>query len=205
MESLDNLIALPLRGAARVAGVSSRRLTGWAAIDLVKPAVERRLGARTVRLYGFRELTDLAVIALLLQARVPLRHIREVLLYLHPADRALSECRFAIEPGTGRFFFHDGSGWVDSRRPAQLVLPTVIPLEEIRTELRRRLNERSEGTEKRRGALASKEVFAGTRIPVATVLRYIEHGFDNERIKQSFPGLTDADIELARERLQPAA
>jgi uncharacterized protein (DUF433 family) len=55
----------------------------------------------------------------------------------------------------------------------------------------------------RRGVHRSKPVFAGTRIPVATVQRYLDAGHDTATIISEYPSLTEADIEAARRR--PAA
>jgi uncharacterized protein (DUF433 family) len=41
-------------------------------------------------------------------------------------------------------------------------------------------------------------VFAGTRVPVATVLDYLAHGYSDERILEAFPDLTTSDIAAAR-------
>jgi uncharacterized protein (DUF433 family) len=46
--------------------------------------------------------------------------------------------------------------------------------------------------------MGSKPVFAGTRIPVATVKRYLDAGYDAEAIFREYPSLTSADIEAAR-------
>lgn len=52
--------------------------------------------------------------------------------------------------------------------------------------------------ESRRGKLGSKDVFSGTRIPVAAVVEYIERGASDERILQGFPDLRSEDIDSAR-------
>jgi len=50
----------------------------------------------------------------------------------------------------------------------------------------------------RRGVHLSKPIFAGTRIPVATVQRYLQAGYDTKAIIREYPSLTRADIETAR-------
>jgi uncharacterized protein (DUF433 family) len=47
-------------------------------------------------------------------------------------------------------------------------------------------------------------VFAGTRIPVATVQRYLEAGYDTAAILREYPSLTSADVEAARRRSSAA-
>jgi len=46
--------------------------------------------------------------------------------------------------------------------------------------------------------MGSKPIFAGTRIPVETVQRYLDAGCDTETILAEYPSLTVADVEAAR-------
>ena len=41
-------------------------------------------------------------------------------------------------------------------------------------------------------------VFAGTRVPVATVLASLNTGLDRERLRERYPGLTDEHIDAAQ-------
>jgi uncharacterized protein (DUF433 family) len=88
------------------------------------------------------------------------------------------------------------------------VIPKVLPLERIRAQIRDRAGQRYRRehgrTEQRRGVLGSKEVFKGTRIPVSSVIEFIESGADNERIRAAFPSLSDEDIDAARRRMRQA-
>jgi uncharacterized protein (DUF433 family) len=59
--------------------------------------------------------------------------------------------------------------------------------------------------EKRRGVHASAPVFAGTRIRVATVQRYVQQGYQTEAILEAFPDLSVADVEEARRQLTAAS
>jgi uncharacterized protein (DUF433 family) len=45
--------------------------------------------------------------------------------------------------------------------------------------------------------LGHKLVFAGTRIPVDTVIEYLEAGRSVEEVLQAFPDLTRDDIDAA--------
>ena len=55
--------------------------------------------------------------------------------------------------------------------------------------------------EKRRGVHASAPVFAGTRIRVATVQRYLQQGYETDAILNAFPGLRVEDVDEARRQL----
>lgn len=77
----------------------------------------------------------------------------------------------------------------------------MLDLEEIRTEVRRRLP-RPEALAgrivRKRGVQGSREVFEGTRVPVETVIRYLRAGRDDQAILESFPTLLPGDIDAAR-------
>ena len=53
-------------------------------------------------------------------------------------------------------------------------------------------------TEKRRGAMGSKELVAGTRVPVATIRRYLDRGVDVAEVLEAFPVLEREDVEAVR-------
>ncbi len=77
----------------------------------------------------------------------------------------------------------------------------VIQLDPIRA-LIRQATRRAPGDfgkiERRRGRRASKEVFAGTRLPVQTVVGWLQNGFTTEQVIEAYPDLTPADVQVAR-------
>lgn len=204
----ESIVALPHGRVSQLTGLSKRQLDYWSRTQLVRPSIERRLSERNwVRVYGFYEVVELMVIAQLLDREITLPQIRSVVGYLRRKrgrKAPLRELRFATAGGEIYFQEEDGS-WHGGRAPAQAVLRDVIPLEEVRNALRRRIREREAEqagrVERRRGRLGSKPVFAGTRIPVDTVKRYLRAGFEADRILEAFPDLTAADVETARRQL----
>ncbi|MGH3754669.1 MAG: DUF433 domain-containing protein [Pseudonocardiaceae bacterium] len=77
----------------------------------------------------------------------------------------------------------------------------MLNLELLRAEIREKARRPSAlaGTiERRRGALGNKQVLAGTRVPVETVRRYLDHGRSTAEILHSFPVLSEEDIEAVR-------
>jgi uncharacterized protein (DUF433 family) len=77
----------------------------------------------------------------------------------------------------------------------------VLPLEPLRAKVQRatKRDPASVGrTEKRRGALGSKELVAGTRVPVATVRRYLDRGASVAEVVEAFPTLRPEDVEAVR-------
>ena len=82
------------------------------------------------------------------------------------------------------------------------MISEVLDLDEVRADVRRlarRPVECAGSFERRRGTLASHTVFTGSRVPVNTVVDYLEAGLDEDRILRSFPTLYRADVAAARE------
>jgi DNA-binding transcriptional MerR regulator len=205
----DNLLALPIERAAKLAGVSARRLRYWDQTELVVPSIKRTLSKRsTVRLYSFGDLVDLLVVALILQEGISLRHVRKVVAYLRQRNylTPLRELRFAVY-GDEIFFQHPDGSWEGGRQPQQLVLRHVIPLQEIVARIRgaaKRSPDAVGRVVRRRKVMGRQPVFEGTRIPVATVVAYLKRGYTTERIIEAFPVLTPADVDEARKHLGAA-
>ena len=95
----EDLLALPDIRAARLAGVSVRRLRYWEERELVVPSIKRSLSPRnTVRLYSYQDLLALLVVATLRTEReMSLQHIRRVVAHLQARGYAapLREVKFA--------------------------------------------------------------------------------------------------------------
>ena len=196
-------LAVNATTASRITRLSDRQLDYWARTGFVGPAVDRRLTpGRRVRLYGFGDLLALMVAAELKDRRISLQHIRAVVEHLRARgyDQPLTELVFATL-GREIYFRHRDGEWESGLSPDQLVLSEVLHLEPLRRRIAAGLR-RSEDdlgrVERRRGTLGSKPVFAGTRVPVETVRRYLDAGRTVDQIVASFPVLTAADVEAVR-------
>lgn len=158
---------------------------------------------RRVRLYGFVDLLALTVAAQLrTEHGLSLQHIRQIVGHLKSRgyEHPLTELTFSVYRGQVYFQHPDGQ-WEGGLRPDQLVLQQVLDLRPLRrriTEGATRDARRAGQVEKRRGALGSKPVLAGTRVPVDTVRRYLAAGKSVDAILTAFPDLTRADVEAAR-------
>jgi uncharacterized protein (DUF433 family) len=209
----DDLIAMPAAAAARFAGVSQRQLLYWDSTALLSPGIKRRLSERnTVRLYTFPELVELRVIASLVRLGMPIRRIRTVVHYLREEghEAPLRELQFAVA-GRELFFQRPDGSWAGDRKPDQTVIEATIslPLEQYRAGIRRaaraaRRRKDAGRIEQHRKVLGHKLVFAGTRVPVAAVVPYLQRGLPVEEILEAFPQLTRADIAAARRRADVA-
>jgi DNA-binding transcriptional MerR regulator len=205
-----DLLAFPDTRAARLAGVSLRRLRYWEESGLVVPSIKRALSSRhTVRLYAYQDLLALLVVALLRTERgMSLQHVRRVTAHLRERgyEAPLSELRFATL-GREIYVQHPDGTWEGDLRPDQIVLFETIRLEPLRPRIEaaaRRAPTDAGQVARHRGVHASAPVFAGTRIRVSTVQDYLRHGYGAQAILDAFPDLQPADIEEASRLLAAA-
>ena len=110
----------------------------------------------------------------------------------------LTQLTFATIGRNSVYFMHEDGSWEGDFRPDQVVIHEVLNLSLLRSRIdvgSRRVEALSGKVERRRGAMGSKPVLAGTRVPVETVKRYLDAGRTVEPILESFPNLTAKDIE----------
>ncbi len=203
-QAMEDTLAVPDKRAAKLAGISMRQLHYWEQVGLVVPSITRQISPRnTVRLYSFQDLLELLAVAELRhRPGISLQHIRRLVAHLRTREfgAPLRELRFATRGQEIYFQYPDGS-WSGDAYPGQLIYYQVIALDEIGTKIdtvNDRAPEAAGQVVSRRGVHRSKPIFAGTRIPVATVQRYLQAGYDTKAIIREYPSLTAADIETAR-------
>lgn len=200
---VDDLIVLPPDRAASLAGISRRQLVYWDVRGLVGPGITRRLTARgNVQLYTFTDLMCLCVLAQM-RRRFSLQRMRKVVDHLRSRgyDEPMSELRFALHGRDEIYFQHPDGTWEGDLKLDQLVFHELIQLDPIRARIRqatRRTSSDFGRVERRRGRRASKDVFAGTRLPVQTVVGWLQNGFTTEQVIEAYPDLTPADVQVAR-------
>lgn len=196
----ERLLAVTRDSAARIAGLSPRQVDYWASTGLIEPEVDTRVTpGRRVRLYGFVDLLALLVAAELKSRKVSLQHIRAIVSHLQSRGYAnpLTQLTFATV-GREVYFMHDDGTWEGDLQPDQVVMHEVLSLDPLRRRIAsgaQRDTTLAGRVERRRGAMGSKPVLAGTRVPVDTVRRYLEAGRTVDQVLESFPTLTPADIE----------
>ena len=210
----EQLVAFTRDRAAELTGLSNRQLDYWRTTRLMEPSTSHAVSDyRSVRLYDFADMLELATIAQLLESEVPTRRVRKIVdrMRKRGVARPLSEIRYGVaerslkksgKPGQLLvvLVLEDGTLEGDDT-PGQMVLQGSVDVTEIRAKL---ISSTERGgddvgrVEKRRGALGSKEVFAGTRIPVATVKSYLREGVPEHEILEAFPALRSEDVEAVR-------
>lgn len=193
-------LAVTRDAAARIAGLSIRQLDYWAGTGLVEPSVDTRMSpGRRVRLYGFVDLLALLVASELKARKISLQHIRAIVAHLRSRGypNPLTQLRFATV-GREVYFMHDDGSWEGDLQPDQVVLHEVLNLDPLRRRIAagaQRDTALAGRVERRRGAMGSKPLLAGTRVPVDTIRRYLDAGRTVEQVLDSFPTLTAADVE----------
>lgn len=186
--------------AARIAGVTVPRVDYWSSTGIIRPTVDTRLTPHSpIRLFSFAELMGLMVAAELRRRGVSLQHIRVIIDRLREQgyESPLTELVYATS-GRAVYFQHTDGSWEGDRLPHQSVMHQVIDLEHMRLAIAKAA-QREESTvghiERRRGSMGGKELVAGTRVPVATVRRYLEHGSSPAEVIEAFPALRLEDVK----------
>jgi uncharacterized protein (DUF433 family) len=208
---VDSLIALTESRLAATAGVSLQRLRRWSQeFELARPGIVRQISQKnTVRIYRFEDAVEVLVVKALLDHGHSIQRVRKLVDYLRGVEgyaRPLREVRFAV-PADAKdreiFIRHFDGTWVGDRRPSFSVIEQVLILDEIRSVVRSAASRGSDQlgrAERKRGRKGSREVFAGTRVPVRVVLDYIDDGATDAEILREFPSLNHLDLEYARSR-----
>jgi uncharacterized protein (DUF433 family)/DNA-binding transcriptional MerR regulator len=205
-EAMDNVLAVSDKRARELARITMSQLRYWEKTRLVVPSIRRQVSpGKTVRLYGFEDLLELLVAAELRhRPGISLQHIRRIVEYLRQRNftSPLREVRFATHGKNIYFQYPDGS-WSGDPVPDQVVISQVIDLEVVSARIgamATRRDPRDAGkVVKRAGVLGGKPIFAGTRIPVGTVQRYLQAGYSTKAIVKEYPSLTPEDIDAARQ------
>lgn len=203
-QAMEDTLAVPDKQAAQLAGISMKQLRHWEKTDLVVPSIRQRISPRnTVRLYNYQDLVQLLVVAeLRRRPEISLQHIRRLVSYLRTqnVEAPLRELKFATHGRDIYINYPDGS-WSGDPVPDQIIFRQAIALDSVVAKINK-ARDRDAGAAghvtTRRGVHRSKPVFEGTRIPVATVQRYLEAGYDTDAIISEYPSLTPADVEAAR-------
>lgn len=187
--------------AQKLTGLTARRLQYWDETDFIRPSVAARQGRGSPRLYSFQDMVQLKVAAQL-RNRLPLQALRRLKRYLD-VDAPFAVVSFMVrEDGEVVYLGPDGRP-ESAAQPGQIPLYFEVPLRAIRadltssiTRLRRRRGVGKVGST--RGVLGNQQVMLGTRIPAATVARFVRAGWPDELILEEYPDLRKGDIAAVR-------
>jgi uncharacterized protein (DUF433 family) len=204
MSEVTNIIsAFSADQVVRLTRLTTGQLAYWDRTGFFQPhyaADERR--SPYSRIYSFKDVVGLRTLSILKRDyHVSLPHLREVAARLSSysktpwADITLKVLKRKVqfdEPETGQT-----RGVVDGQ---YVLLPIVSIIEDVKREaelMRQRGPSQIGKIEKHRYVSHNAPVIAGTRIPVATILRFVDSGFSTDDVLREYPSLTKADVEAA--------
>lgn len=205
MGEIANIVsAFSADQVTRLTGLTMDQLAYWDRTGFFQPqyaADERR--SPYSRIYSFKDVVGLRTLSILKKKHgVSLPHLRQVAGKLSTysktpwADIKLYVLKKKVqfdEPHTGRT-----RGVVDGQ---YVLLPISSVMEDVRREaelLKQRKPAQIGQIEKHRYVSHNQPVIAGTRIKVATILRFLEDGYSTANILKEYPSLTAADVEAVK-------
>ncbi|WP_346893534.1 DUF433 domain-containing protein [uncultured Roseibium sp.] len=207
MEKSENTIiaALTEDHIVRITGLSRGQLRAWDRRGFFVPryAYDDRSSAYS-RIYSFRDAVGLRTLAKLRQSYrigiIRLQRLAEEMEkdgIVHWAD-----ARIWVVKGEPHYF-RPGLNEVKGAETGQLaMLPIIDVIDEVTAkveELKKRDTDSVGKVERQKFVVRNSWVISGTRIPTATISRYVNAGFSKAQILEEYPTLTLEDIDAALE------
>lgn len=197
--------------AARITGVSTNQLRQWDKDGFFHPSFgDDRPHVPFGRLYSFRDLVSLQVLNdLRNRKKIPLSHLKEVSRTLaHLGEKRWTATTLYVL-GKRVVFENPATAQREEIVSGQRVfnIPLRVVIRNIRNQIAA-LNDRSSDVgqfEQRRYVVQNERVFAGTRVPVATVMQFAQAGFSEVEIRREFPILDANEIAALMEDCKGAA
>lgn len=193
--------------AAKITGLTARQLAYWNNSGFFKPSIF--MGAdseRPLQIYSFNDLVGLRVIAVLIKIhKISLRTLRKVAEQLEKFSKTpwsnlkIMVCNKEVS------FINPTTGLGQGALTKQGVFVEIIDEIKNVSEAAKRLNKRTDDQigviEKHRNVVHNVPVFAGTRVPVRAVKRFLDAGYSPSQILEEYPSLNLADIESVQHEL----
>lgn len=203
-ESVSGLLAFTTQQVCNLTGLSPRQVRYWDDTGFFHPSIAGETRRRYGRVYSFRDLVGLRVIAVLRrQHGVTFPQLRRVAAWLaeRPTE-SWSSLRFYV--GGGDVYFDDRE--LGARRSARNPQQTVIPFEmepvmaAMATEakqLRERTWEDLGRVTRHRYVSHNAPVLAGTRIRTEAIWNFHAAGYSDDEILRQYPRLDRLDVQRA--------
>lgn len=119
--------------AAQIVGISYRQLDYWARTNLIRPSKSDAAGSGTRRQYTYRDLLELKVVKMLLDAGIKLESVRDVFNYMRDhVDTDISAAHLVISGPT--VILCEGDELTDVLKRGQGVF-NILPISNIRDEV----------------------------------------------------------------------
>jgi uncharacterized protein (DUF433 family) len=203
MDDKNVVSAFSADHVVHLTGLTKAQLTYWDKTGFFAPQyADDNRRASYSRIYSFKDVVGLRTLSILRGKHgVSLPHLREVALELSTYSKApFADIQLKVwnrkvqfdEPEAGKT-----RGVVDGQ---YVLLPLISVIEDVRREaerLKQREPTQIGKLEKHRNVAHNALVIAGTRIPVSTILAFVEDGYSTADILGEYPTLTAADIEAA--------
>jgi DNA-binding transcriptional MerR regulator len=150
-------IAFNTNFVSSLTGVSVNKLNYWDRTGLIKPSILKAEGRGTIRLYSFEDLVEIKTVVFLLKTGIKLPQIRLAVDYIRNEldlsrplkDKQLisngKEILCTTENINNAFY-----KWVSASQYGQIVMPFVIPLDAITSDIRDKVTEITSRVEKGR-------------------------------------------------------
>lgn len=195
--------ALTSDQVANLTGLTPRQLAYWDKEGFFRPqhAVDDRRSPYA-RIYSFQDVVGLRTISVLRREyNVSMFHLKKTAEKLSKyTSKPWSEIRLAvwnkeviwIDPDTGK-----PAGVVSGQYVLFKMIEVIDDMKRATEELRHRKGAEFGKIIKHRYVAHNREVFAGTRIPVETVLRYSRAGYSADEILLEYPTLSKKDVLAA--------
>jgi uncharacterized protein (DUF433 family) len=198
--------AFTMDQAAKLSGLSEDQLRSWDTAGLFRPSLgweDRR--RHYSRIYTFEDLVALRTLARLREEGVSTRKLKQIGAYLKSLTEQPWVARsFFVVPETGKVFFTYEDALLAAEPMGQQAMSEIVALGPVEQDVRDRLAQMRARVEQRGRIVTDRyihggaPIFAGTRIPVSTVIEFLGEGHSADEIIAQFPRLTCADIEAAR-------
>jgi uncharacterized protein (DUF433 family) len=185
----------------RVTGLTPSQLRYWDATGFFQPAYAHVDGETVpVRLYSFTDLVGLRVLQMLRSTyKVPLTRLRiaakELAKYSRMpwAELKIVVCNREVS------FIEPDTGHARSVSGQYIILPVLNVINYVENSVEK-LNTRTKDqigkTTKNRNISHNAEVLAGTRVPVKAIHKFLDYGYDIEKILEEYPSVEKRDIEV---------
>ncbi|MEA2641645.1 MAG: hypothetical protein QOF51_3039 [Chloroflexota bacterium] len=204
---MSEIMAFSAEHVCKLTGLSDRQLRYWDETGFFRPQFAEELRHRPFgRIYSFRDVVNLRVVALLRnQHGVPLQELRVVGARLAECPERTWATLTLYAVGKAVFFDDPRTGArTSAKHPKQIVLP--IAMTEIASEmqlaseqLRQRKPEEIGRIQQNRYVAHNAPVLSGTRVPTTAVWNFYHAGYTTAAIIHEFPRLTAEDVAAAIE------
>ena len=200
------VLALSAEHIESLTGLSARQLAYWDGTGFFKPeyAADNRRSPHS-RVYSFRDAVGLRTISVLLNAyNVSLPHLKDVAKKLSAhSSRPWSDLKLRVWKRRVQFDEPETGTVRDVLNGQYVLLPIIDVIEDVErgvADLKARRSEDVGEFERHRYVSHNNLVVAGTRIPVQTIIDYIEAGYTPDQIIQEYPTLTKEDVKAVANR-----